>query len=205
MPNEKNTTFSPGDALPTKHTRQKKEDKRVRYTKIFLKEALLKLLLEKPLGEITPTELCREADINRNTFYSHFSAVRDVLDMVENELEEKLMSTLSFGENSLEMVHKIIQNIAQNDKEVRIIFSPNGDIGFGKKLYELVEEKALREFEKTKPGIDDTTMRYAFSFAFLGSTAIIQRWLHDNMQRTPEEISKLIFNLSKKGLDYYLA
>jgi predicted transcriptional regulator len=43
-------------------------DRRVLYTKMFLREALFELMREKPIGKITPTELCRKANINRNIF-----------------------------------------------------------------------------------------------------------------------------------------
>jgi hypothetical protein len=46
-----------------------KEDRRVLYTKMFLREALLELMREKPVDRITPTELCRRAGINRNDTY----------------------------------------------------------------------------------------------------------------------------------------
>ena len=64
----------------------KKEDRRVAYTKMFLKESLLSLLQEKPIGKITPTELCRRADINRNTFYTHYESPEALLRSIEEEL-----------------------------------------------------------------------------------------------------------------------
>ena len=42
-------------------SQKSKTDRRILYTKIFLKEALLELMKEKPVDKITPTELCRKA------------------------------------------------------------------------------------------------------------------------------------------------
>ena len=53
--------------------RPKKEDRRVRYTKQAIRDGFLRLLAEKPIEKISVTEICREADINRGTFYAHYS------------------------------------------------------------------------------------------------------------------------------------
>ena len=65
---------------------RKEDDRRVRKTKARLREALVELLREKRVEEITVTELTRRADVNRGTFYCHY---RDVHQMVE-QLEERL-------------------------------------------------------------------------------------------------------------------
>ena len=69
------------------------EDRRVQYTKMFLREALIELMKEKPIGKVTPTELCRRADINRNTFYSHYSCAEDLLRSIEDELEQRVLQS----------------------------------------------------------------------------------------------------------------
>jgi len=53
-----------------------RENQRVQLTKRLLKEALMKLLEEKPLEQINVSELCRVADINRATFYKHYAIPR---------------------------------------------------------------------------------------------------------------------------------
>ena len=50
-----------------------KSDARVRYTQHALKQALLTLLKEKSVNKITVKEVCELAELNRATFYSHYS------------------------------------------------------------------------------------------------------------------------------------
>ncbi|WP_172136257.1 TetR/AcrR family transcriptional regulator [Adlercreutzia sp. ZJ473] len=61
------------------------EDRRVRKTRLALKNALVRLLRERPLQDVTTSELCREADINRNTFYAHYRTPADVFDDIQEE------------------------------------------------------------------------------------------------------------------------
>lgn len=56
------------------------KDRRTKYTRSVIREALMELLRIKPYSKITVTELCRLADINRGTFYIHYFDVDDVLD-----------------------------------------------------------------------------------------------------------------------------
>lgn len=56
------------------------EDRRTKYTRSVIREALMGLLRIKPYSKISVTELCRLADINRGTFYIHYFDVDDVLD-----------------------------------------------------------------------------------------------------------------------------
>lgn len=49
------------------------EDKRIRKTKQYIKQALIGILQEKSFEQITVTELCKRADISRITFYAHYN------------------------------------------------------------------------------------------------------------------------------------
>ena len=67
-----------------------KNDLRVVKTKNGIHQALLQLLQNKPLTQIKVTELCKEANINRGTFYFHYEEVGDVF----KELFEEMMLDL---------------------------------------------------------------------------------------------------------------
>ena len=43
-------------------------DRRVKFTKMVLRESLLELMREKPIGEITVTELCKNAAVYIGVF-----------------------------------------------------------------------------------------------------------------------------------------
>ena len=45
-------------------------------------KGLRKILLSKPLSEITVTDICNECNISRTTFYRNFHNITDVLDVM---------------------------------------------------------------------------------------------------------------------------
>ena len=62
---------------------------------MFLRESLLKLLETKPIEKITPTELCRHAGINHNTFYSHYRSPEELLHSMEEDLLRIIEASIS--------------------------------------------------------------------------------------------------------------
>lgn len=64
------------------------EDKRVRKTKRYIKQALTEVLGQKSFEQITVTELCVKSDISRITFYSHYSDKFALADEMFDEMLE---------------------------------------------------------------------------------------------------------------------
>ncbi len=68
----------------------KKLDLRIVKTYTALTEALESLLLEKPLNEITVSEICEKAMVRRATFYKHFGDKNELLLFIFKEMQEEI-------------------------------------------------------------------------------------------------------------------
>lgn len=93
----------------------KRTDARVRYTQKVLKEALLSLLKEKPINKITVKEVCELAELNRATFYAHYSDCFALLESIEDELVaafgRSLELAMSFDVSALiEAIYRIVED-----------------------------------------------------------------------------------------------
>lgn len=69
---------------------EKVEYKSARRSRALIRSALLSLLGEKGIDEITITELSRRADVNRGTFYAHYRNVSEVLEDIQNDVAAQL-------------------------------------------------------------------------------------------------------------------
>ncbi len=56
----------------------------------MIREALLALLLEKPFEKVTITDIVNKADINRGTFYAHFTNPSDVLNSISETIVDDM-------------------------------------------------------------------------------------------------------------------
>lgn len=76
-----------------------KENQRTRLSKILLKNALTDILKEKgSVNKVSVRELCERAQLNRSTFYAHYSEPKELLNEIENDL---LQSTREHLEKSV--------------------------------------------------------------------------------------------------------
>ena len=62
------------------------ENKRIRLTKMLIRNALLDLMKTTPFEKISVTAVCKEAEINRVTFYAHYQDLKQVLTEIENDV-----------------------------------------------------------------------------------------------------------------------
>ena len=101
----------------------KNNDARVRYTQKVLKDSLLQLLEKKPINKITVKEVCELAELNRATFYAHYTDCFDLLESIENEMlggfEESLKYIRSLDVTSL--MSAIYEMIERNDNACRVL------------------------------------------------------------------------------------
>ena len=100
-----------------------KTDARVRYTRRVIKESLLRLLEDRPVNRITVKEVCEAAQINRATFYAHFTDCFDVLNQMENDLLADFERSLSFASvvDVVDMIERIYAMIDQNAEVCRVL------------------------------------------------------------------------------------
>ncbi|MBQ6022414.1 MAG: TetR/AcrR family transcriptional regulator [Clostridia bacterium] len=183
-----------------------KTDRRVMYTKMFLKESLLELMREKPVDKITPTELCRKAQINRNTFYTHFYTARDVLEEIESEFSTQIIDSLSsrFSAENIDipqMLNEICRIIYEKQDFCKILLSENGDAAFFEKVITLGKSVIVNGWHKQGITLSDDQMEMFFAYIVNGSIALIRKWASAEMKNTPEEIAKLIERATYGGIN----
>ncbi len=172
-----------------------KTDRRVMYTKMFLRESLLELMKKKPISKITPTELCRHANINRNTFYSHYDSPEALLASIEEELYESikhsLEQTLKTG-NIPKFLTEICHAIYINGDLCKTILSDHGDKAFLKRILDLAHDKSIAAWKSYGIKEDDDRLELLYAFSTAGSIAVIEKWMHEGMNLSPDEIASFI-------------
>lgn len=181
--------------------RSKKDDRRVKYTKMVLKESFIKLLEKKDISQLTIKEICAEADINRATFYTHYNDQYDLLRKIEDELLDNINTYLKefdFKKSNMDAVlpaEKIFDYIKENARLCKLLLSEQGDFSFQKKVMVLVYEKII-----TQLTINNTITRedaeYVYSFTITGCVGIVQKWFDDGMIKTPRFMAEMVVRLT---------
>lgn len=179
-------------------------DRRKKYTRMVLKESLMDLLKNKPISNITIKEICELADINRSTFYSHYSSQYDLLNAIEEEFIEDMTATLnqynfSKEEEALKMTEKILEYIAKKRDVCQTLLSENSDIHFQKKGMMITQEFIFKNWISDSQ-LDRETFEYINIFVVSGSIYVIKNWVENGMDKTPREMAEIINNFINRGL-----
>ncbi|WP_246187699.1 TetR/AcrR family transcriptional regulator [Ornithinibacillus caprae] len=164
----------------------------------------MKLLGEKPITAITVKELCKLADINRSTFYTHYSDQFDLLEQIEDELIEDMntyLSTYNFEqtEEALQMTEKLIEYFASKQTECRTLLNKNGDSSFQKKVTVVAQRFIMEKWMKVS-NLEKEISEYLSTFIVNGSIQVMKMWLYNGMDKSPKEMAELINNFINKGL-----
>ena len=69
-------------------------DRRIKKTKDNIKKTYMSLLSNKSCNEINVVDIVNKADINRSTFYFHYSSMNELMDEIENDVINKTNRTL---------------------------------------------------------------------------------------------------------------
>ena len=178
----------------------KTRDIRVIRTQTALLEALEELLKTKKLTNVTITELCSVASINRNTFYYHYNNIIDFLDehkqIVLNDLDEIPDVSSTHNKDNLT---EIIRCISHHPHFINIIISPNCDIDFSSQIFETASKKTS-VFLTDNGKKQSSRYKMLVSFCNAGSNAVMIDWVANGMKEKPEEISTLIWDAAKLGI-----
>ena len=123
-------------------------------------EALIALLEKKDFDYISVKEICEAADVNRSTFYLHYSDIYNLLDEVENDMLKEIkhiIETHPMGEkdNTFTFMVDIFMVLEQNKEICKALMGDNGDANFTVKIKEIISENALKNLELLFPDIKD--------------------------------------------------
>jgi len=164
---------------------------------------------QKAISRITITELCQEADLNRATFYAHYTDQFDLLKQIEQELVDdinKYLANYSFREKdttSFQQMEQILEYIKKNQDVCSVLLSENGDKNFQKEVLAIVKQQCINEWTDKK--VNKDVAEYIYDYATSGSLGIIMKWLQEGMERSTAEMAEIIIKLTDRGISAFVS
>ncbi len=176
---------------------ENKESRRVKMTKMLLKESLINLMKEKSIHSISIKDVCDGADINRSTFYRHYNTqyelyddivqdlVKDISDIFEKVKDEGYKANL--------FLTRLFEYIEGKREIFLIVLSDKGNIGVGEAYTKMISKFVDTE---TYPEI----AVYVVNFIAAGMTSFLWNWLNQDKRRPAAEVATLMSSLMRHGL-----
>lgn len=182
------------------------KDRRVLYTKMFLKESLLALMEQKPAGKISTSELCRHAGINRNTFYTHYKTVEELLSEIEKDLYDQIKEAVdhSWVHGSIALLlEELFAIFDANSDFCKVLFQKNYD-HFLQKMFEMFYEQAVTDWEILGHHEDKERLDMLYLFLSCSWLSVIRGWILGEIKENPRELAALIEKANYFGLSGFM-
>lgn len=125
------------------------EDIRITKTRKALHDAFFNIIQNKSIEDLSITDLCSKAKINRGTFYRHYKTkdelINEIIDLISNEIVQAyyepfehnpLLTPTTIDSNTI----AIFQHIYNYKSFYAIIFGPNGSIHNHSIFYDKMRE-----------------------------------------------------------------
>lgn len=175
-----------------------KTDARILKTKKKLTETLISLLEEKTMDEISVIEICEKADINRMTFYKHYSDKYDLLSdstsLIGDYLAENITSADEMSDDPtkycIELINSIISICEKKKSFLRRLALENNALAASiiSDSLQAGTEKILTKLKKHKKS--GMSNRYAAAFLTGGASRLIMSWLPNRDLYPKEQLIK---------------
>lgn len=182
-----------------------KNNRRTVMTKLMLKTSLIELMNNKSINEITIKELCENADLNRSTFYLHYSDQYALLKDIEDEIILKTKEQLIHIEsnttvNTLMYIKVFLDYIHENSTLFQTLLCKQDNISFQITLMDVAMGQIKESISFDCP---IEYKNYIFCFLMYGSIHMVIEWIESDFNLSSEKLAQLLFQLSEQSLDSF--
>lgn len=177
--------------MNTPNNKRRKESQK-RIENIFIN-----LLQTKDIKDITVSEICKLAKINRSTFYANYIDIYDLAEKLTEQLYTEFINVYKDEQDKRKHSYnflKLYTHIKDNQLFYKTYFKL--DIDKSKPMSDAISDaEMIRFFGSSK------NKHYHIIFFKAGLNAVIKEWLANGCQESPEEIDQIIKNEYNKKIE----
>ncbi len=175
------------------------EDRRVQRTRQYLRAALVRLMKKKPISEITVTELTREADLDRRTFYLHYDNLFEIVDEIEQEARDLVSVAFQNGLKENRDIFEILTQIMMSNIDYYdTIILDRSYYRLEHDCKNILKEGITECFRKSSP-LDDAAFDYYREYCASGIINMYTHWIRNGKDIPVEELTRLVQDAVRNG------
>ena len=89
-------------------------DRRVEKTKTAIKQEVINSLYDNEIEKITVKSICDKININRSTFYLHYSTINDVIGEIEDNIIQDICAFCNKNYDTITLVYNVALYVKEN-------------------------------------------------------------------------------------------
>lgn len=165
-----------------------KNNKRYKNNSEKIETAFLALLLKNEYDDISISQVCKQADINRSTFYAHYDDINDLIVKIESNFANSMATIFGFG---LKQNHEAFVQMFEFVKKNKSFYK-----AFLKIPYTTFAEKQSKSIIlsniKDNMNFNSIELQYRSSFFGAGFKEICRLWLARDCAESPQFMADLL-------------
>ena len=170
----------------------KKNNQRYKNSSEKIETAFLALTLNHKYEDISISQICERAQINRSTFYSHYDDINDLIIKIEAKFANSMSMIFDYGSRAN---NEAFVEMFKFVKENKYFYKAFLNIPYITTAEKNTKSTILSNMKDNLKSIavSDIELRYHASFFGAGIKEICRIWLERDCKETPEEMAMILF------------
>ena len=184
---------------------QKAEYRNAIRSKKLIKNAFIELLQEKTLDKITVTNIVEKAELNRGTFYAHYTDINMLIQSIEDEIAQSLYDLLSDAESPyllkdpLSMFLQISHYLEQNKELIIVLMGSQSTNLFIVQFPELIAKHLASSEDIDEEMRDSISFKERCYFYAGGAGSLYMAWFRGTVSGSLEDVAYKLADIIRQG------
>ena len=167
-----------------------KNNKRYKSSSKKIEDSFLALILNNKYEDITISQICKQAGINRSTFYEHYDDINHLIIKIEGNFAKGMATIFEFG---LRQTHEAFIEMFTFVKENKYFYKAFLNIPYTTIAEKNAKTQVLSNLKDNSNIItNDYEIYYRASFFGAGIKELCRLWLERDCQETPQQMAELL-------------
>lgn len=185
-----------------KETTGKKEDLRVKKTRAAIHQTFKEMICEMDYNEITIKELTARAQINRKTFYLHYTSLDDLLEELQDEIADNFIKR-KVSYSNMEDIRDLIRLFFEHAAHMSLFHERLLCSGSYRPVWEKINQKIMSYRKETNRGVfhsNEYVENLIFAYFGANSSLLYRQWVEDGKKLPLEDLIEIATKLICDGM-----
>lgn len=181
---------------------EKKEDLRVRKTRAAIHNTFKAMICEMDYDRITIKELTERAQINRKTFYLHYTCLDELLEELQEEIADHFIRR-KVSYSSMKDIRDLIRLFFEHAASMPLLHERLMCSGSYRPVWEKINKRIMdyrRETNRGVFGLDKYAENLVFAYYGANSSLLYRQWVMDGKKLPLEELIQMATKLICNGM-----
>ncbi|VDG20405.1 hypothetical protein [Lactobacillus paracollinoides] [Lactiplantibacillus mudanjiangensis] len=173
---------------------------RINRTNMQFRKAMLRLLDQKPLHQITVNAISEEAGFDRSTFYNHYEDQQDLLTQIEDQVLDSinaLRTAKHFFKVSDDEIEGLVRLCEEYHDILSRLLSDNGEGHFERRISQAANRAFTAQYGESY--VANPEVRLIREGATASSLQILKYWLTTDNTLTVAQVSHTLIAVQQVG------